>query len=288
MNDRQRMILTRLVTGSLLLLLLLRLSEHAMLSGLASPRLFNVEVDLTYWLYKASGIPDFLVGHPAVAILFDILLFVSGLLTFWRPFNRIAIFFFAVLLFMYALTFDLYATHHLGQVAGFMIVLWPFLIRDNRKCWLAWEGMRYFACFIYFSAFCWKILPGNSFYDLHQGTIAFKSNLVDYIALNPGSNMTAVYSWFLRHEWLLNIGDKSIFLLEGVMVIGFFTRKYDRYLIWIPIIVHVVTYFFADVFFIELLVVDLSFLSLSQLDRLSRVLSLSDAPARQRKAISPR
>src|SRR5579872_3446110 len=270
MTDRQRMTLTRLVTGSLLLLLALRWFEHATLSRLASPPLSGAGMDITYWLFKDSGIPGFLVHHQAAAVIFDLLMFSSGLLAFLRPFNRGAILAFAVLVFVYALTFNLFAAAHMAQVSGFMVVLWPFLIRDNKKFGLAWEGMRYFTCFIYFTAFFWKIAPGHSFYYLHQGSATFKTNLVDYLVLNPHTFMTTVYRWFLRHPWLLDVGEKGVVLLEGTMIIGWFTRKIDRYLIWVPVAIHVITYYFSDVFFIELLVLDLSLLSTPQLERIAR------------------
>jgi len=74
-------------------------------------------------------------------------------------------------------------------------------------------------------------------------------------------------------------------LLEGIMVVGFFTKKYDRWLIWVPVVIHVTTYFFSDVFFIELLVVDLSFLSVTQLDRLGKIVSGLYQPEKQKTAI---
>jgi hypothetical protein len=285
MNKPQRITLTRLVTGAILFFLTLRLAEHAMLSGLQSPPLFRVEVDFTYWLFRESGIPAWIVQHRAAAILFDILLFSSGLLSFALPLNRKILAIFALLLFTYALTFDLYATHHLATVYGLMVVLLPFLVYDNDKFTLVWEGMRYFTCFIYFIAFIWKTCIGNSFYYLHQGASTFKNNLVDYISLNPDSRMTYFYEWFLRHEWVLNAGEKGLVFLEGIMLVGFFTKKYDRWLIWVPVVIHVTTYFFSDVFFIELLVVDLSFLSVAQLDRLEKIVSGFYRSEKQKKAI---
>jgi hypothetical protein len=285
MNNRQRITLTRLVTGTILLFLTLRLAEHAMLSALQSPPLFAVELDFTYWLFRASGIPAWIVQHRAVAILFDISLFSSGMLSFLLPLNRKILAVFALLLFIYAMTFNLYATHHLAQVYGLMVVMLPFLVGNNDKFTLAWEGMRYFTCFIYFMAFIWKTCIGNSFYYLQQGASTFKNNLVDYMSLNPGSGMTNFYEWFLRHEWVLNAGEKGLVLLEGIMVAGFFTKKYDRWLIWVPVAIHVTTYFFSDVFFIELLVVDLTFLSVSQLDLLGKMFSGLYRPEKQKKAI---
>ena len=285
MNNRQRITLTRLVTGAILLFLTLRLAEHAMLSELQSPPLFTVEIDFTYWLFRESGIPAWIMQHRAAAILFDILLFSSGLLSFALPLNRKILAVFALLLFLYAMIFDLYATHHLAQVYGLMIVMLPFLVGNNDKFTLAWEGMRYFTCFIYFMAFIWKTCIGQSFYYLQQGADTFKNNLVSFISLNPDTRMTHFYEWFLRHEWILNTGEKGLVLLEGIMVAGFFTKKYDRWLIWVPVMIHVTTYFFSDVFFIELLVVDLSFLSITQLDRLGKIVSGLYQPEKQKTAI---
>jgi len=268
MTNTQRSTLTRLVTGSILFFLLLRLSQHATLSGILAPPLFAAELDMTYWIYKTMRIPDLIVNNRAGAIIFDCLLFSTGILSFLYPLQRKWIIPFSVLLFFYVITFCGFATHHLGQVFGYMVVLLPFWVADNYKFSLAWEGMRYLTCLVYTLAFAWKIFLGNSFYFLQQGAGSFKANLVDYIYLNPDNLLTHFYEWWLRHEWLLNAGDKLVIILEGVMVIGFFTRKHDKVLIWIPVFIHVATYFFSDVFFIELLVIDLSLLSCRQLDRI--------------------
>jgi hypothetical protein len=270
MDNGQRIVLTRLVTGGLLFLLFLRWAEHATLSGLASPPLFTMELDITYWLLSLSGIPAFIVHSGAVAKLFDMLLFGTGLLSFLFPLNRKWIISFSILLFLYAISFNTYATHHVGQVSGFMIVLLPFWVRDNDVFYMGWQAMRYYTCFVYVMAFIWKTLINDSFYYLDQGVNSFKKNLFDYIYQNPDNQLTQAYQWLLRHQWTLNTGEKLIIALEGIMTIGFFTRKYDKLLIWIPVAIHVATYFFADVFFIELLIIDLSFLSLSQLDRIRR------------------
>lgn len=270
MENKQRIVLARLVTGSILLFLLLRWSEQTTLSQLLSPPMSAVELDLTYWLYKLSGLPSLIVYNKTGAILFDSLLFLTGLLSFLFPLQRRWIIPFSILLFIYVLSVNAFAMHHLGQVSGFMVVLLPFWIADNFKFSLAAEGMRYFTCFIYFMAFIWKTFIGNSFYYLHQGAGSFKSNLIDYIWLNPHNLLTLAYKWTIRHEWLLDGGEKLIILLEGIMIIGFFTKKYDSILIWVPVIIHVATYFFADVFFIELLVLDLFFLSSRQLELIGR------------------
>jgi hypothetical protein len=65
------------------------------------------------------------------------------------------------------------------------------------------------------------------------------------------------------------MGTIFIFLLEGVMVIGFFTKKFDSLILFLPILIHAATYLFADVFFFDMLIGVLSFLSMRQILRLA-------------------
>jgi hypothetical protein len=270
MDSKQRIILTRLVTGAILLLLLLRWTEHATLSGIESPPLFSTGLDITYWLYILSGMPAVIIHNRIGSIVFDLFMFGSGVLSFVFPLQRKWLIGFSILLFVYGVSINAFSTSHSGQVWGYMIVLMPFWVGNNDKCYFAWQAMRYYTCYIYVMAFVWKTLLSGSFWYPYQGINSFKLNLFDYIYQNPDNMMTHFYKWFIRHEWVLNGGEKFVILLEGIMVIGFFTKKYDKWLIWAPVAIHGLTYLFADVFYIELLVLDISLLSLSQLSRLGK------------------
>jgi hypothetical protein len=80
--------------------------------------------------------------------------------------------------------------------------------------------------------------------------------------------MSSVIKFTITHPLLLNSGLMLIYLLEAIMVIGFFTKKWDHFLLWIPIIVHLSTYFFSDVYFLEMLIGILPFLSNSFINSL--------------------
>ncbi|MEO6330037.1 MAG: hypothetical protein ABIO55_13965, partial [Ginsengibacter sp.] len=116
-----------------------------------------------------------------------------------------------------------------------------------------------YICYIYVMSFIWKIGINNSFFYWNQGVGSAKINLAEYIYHNPDSYMSSIFNFFLAHPLLLNTGNTFIFLLEGLMVIGFFTKKYDRLLMVFPMIIHLGTYIFADVFFIEMLVLIFAF-----------------------------
>ncbi|HTQ63293.1 MAG TPA: hypothetical protein VMI12_00770 [Puia sp.] len=269
MSSGQRIIITRCIIIYILCFLLLRFIEYTTPSRLLSPPLFNLQLDITYWVYALLGIPEIIVHNPIGAVIFDFLLFLTGIFAIIFPLNRYFVISFTLLTIIYVLTFNAFATHHSHSMAGMMVILLPFWVADNEKCFLLWQGIRYYTCYIYSISFIWKTFIGSSFFNWEQGVGTFKSNLVDYLYHNPETLLSGFYRWCIREEWFLNIGNIFIVLLEGFMMIGFFTKKYDKILFWFPIIIHVTTYFFSDVLFFELLVLDFSLLNMNQFERMN-------------------
>jgi hypothetical protein len=152
-------------------------------------------------------------------------------------------------------------------MCGVVLILWPFAFRNQEYFNRLWEGLRYLTCFIYFMSFYWKAFIGDSFYQFNHGLLSVQGNLAEYIYHNPGTLLTGFYQWMIAHPILLNIGNTALFLLEGVMLVGLFTRILDHLLFWIPVLVHVAGYFFSDVFFMEMLVLDFTLLPLAWLPK---------------------
>ena len=270
MNTFQRTLKTRIVISYILFFLIVRFFEHVTPSGLLSPPLALVQMDVTYWGYQLAGISDLIVHNQAGAWLFDMLLFLTGFLSLIFPLNRPVIISFTIALFLYVISFNCFAMHHTHMLTGFMIILFPFWVSDIRKTFLLWQGIRYYTCLIYAMAFIWKVFITKSFFNLHQGIGIFKVNLADYLYHNPETFMSAFYRFCIRESWILNLGCIIIVLLEGLMIIGFFTKKLDKILIWVPVLIHAATYLFVDVFFGEMLVLNFAFLSLQQIDQIGK------------------
>jgi hypothetical protein len=270
MTNKQRIILTRIVVGYILFFLFLRLFEHTTPSGLMKPPLFKVQMDIAYWAYELSHIPDLIIYNKTGAICFDCLLFGSGCLCFIFPLQTRWIIPFSIGVFIYVLTLNTFGMHHAHAMSGMMIVLLPFWVADNARFYLFWQGIRYYTCYLYGMAFVWKTLIGDSFFNWQQGIGSFKINLVTYMYHNPGTLLSGFYRWCIREDWFLNAGNVLIVLLEASMILGFFTKKWDRLLFWFPVIIHLTTYFFSEVLFLELLVLDFSLLTTNQLDSLSQ------------------
>jgi hypothetical protein len=270
MTTQQRIILTRLLIGYMLCFLFLRFFEHATPSGIMQPPLFNVQMDISYWAFRLSPLPMLIVYNPIGAIIFDALLLGFGIASFLFPLKTWLIISFSIFIFIFILTANGFGMHHAHWMTGIMIVLFPFWFKDNTRCKQLWEGIRYYTCFLYVMAFIWKTGIGNSFFNWQQGIGTFKLNLVTYLYQNPEGWLSGFFRWCIRESWFLNTGNVLIMIMEASMIIGFFTKRWDRILFWFPIIIHLATYLFSDVLFLELLILDVSFLNMNQLDRLSQ------------------
>ena len=253
-EDKERVVLCRLVFSFILLCLVFRFLLNATPSHLLQPPLFNLNLDLTYWLYQYFKIPQLVVYNHIGAIIFDLFLFVLCIMALFFPSKKIIIIFFSVTFLVYAITYNTYIVHHAHPLTVLTLITVPFWFTKFKNWKLMWEGMRYYVCYVYTMSFIWKAVISNSFFYRNQGVGSAKLNLAEYIYHHPGTFMTSVYTFFIAHPYLLNIGNTFIFLLEGLMVVGFFTKKYDRILMILPVIIHLSTYIFADVFFIEMLV----------------------------------
>lgn len=268
--EKVRIVISRLVFGFMFIFLLFRFFLHVTPSHLLQPSLFILNFDFSYWAYKFSGLPNLIIYNQTGAVFFDCCLFLFCFLSILFPLKQIFVMPFGILFLIYAITYNTFIVHHAHPLAVMTLITLPFWVKKNESWKLLWEGMRYYICYIYALSFIWKVFLGKAFWDWNQGVITTKYNLVEYIYHNPDSTMTSIYKFFITHPLLLNAGNTFVILLEGLMVIGFFTKKYDRYLIWLPVIIHLSTYFFADVFFIEWLVLIFVFFTKKDIDTITK------------------
>lgn len=238
------------------------------------PPLSSGAMDPSYWIMRLTGILRLIVENHTASVIYDILLFSAGILSFLFPLKRIFIIPFSILLFLFVFIYNSYILHHNETMAGVCIVLIAFWPKDNENCSLLWQGVRYFTCFVYPMSVFWKSVFGNAIYYWPQGTGSFKANLVEFMYMNPHSVSASVGRWFLQHGWMLNTGIVMVHMMELLMAIGLFTKKFDRILFWFPVFIHVSSYFFADVFYLEMLVVDISLLSMLQIAGIGKKLPL--------------
>jgi len=259
--NREKM--ARWTFGFAFFIFVYRLLTHSLVHQMRQPVLYETDFDYTYWLYHLTGIPRLLTGNNAIAWIFDIsLLFVT--LYCWADSGRRrwAVLCCAIGWTLYGLTYNSYSHHHNVSIIGVMVLPYAFLVRKEKKFRLMWEGVRYFYLYIFADAFIHKALIRHSLFFLPNGAEFIKTNQALYMVQHPDSLLTGLYAWVITHPIVAYMGFVMMIFLQGCMLIGFLTRKWDRWLFWIPILFHTMNLLFIDVFFYELLILNLTLLPL--------------------------
>jgi hypothetical protein len=257
--DRRRM--CRIVFTFILFSLAYSWFSDTLVHQLRGPVLRYPYVDLSYWVFHLAGIPGFISGDPVIAWLFDGALIGCCMLVLVFPDRRIFAGLFFGLYFIYFILFNSYGLLHTSSKIGILLMPLPFLARGTRAFGLLWQGMRYFACFAYADAFLWKLFRGTWLYA-QQGVEIIKENLTPYLYFHPHTLQTGIYTWCLQHAGFTNGLFVAGFLAEGVFLVGFFTRRFDRYLFLLSILLPVGFLFLSDAFFFELIILGLTLLDL--------------------------
>lgn len=270
----KRKVVGRLVFSFIFLSLSFRFFIHATPSHFLEPVLFQLNFDFTYWLFKLSGMPNVIIENRIGSIVFDFLLITSSFLCILFPSKKLICILFGCLFFIYAISYNTYSVHHAHPLAIMTLISIPFFFHNIQNWNFLWESIRYYVCYLYAISFIWKLFIGKSLLFWNMGVNSFKLNLVEYMYDFPNTTLTSLYKNLIANPVILNIGTIFIFLLEGLMIIGFFTRRFDYVLLFIPIIIHTATYFFADVFFMDMLIGCFAFLSIQRIKQISQYFPL--------------
>jgi hypothetical protein len=251
--DNKRVLIGRMVFSFILFVLIYFTISNVLFHQLRSPVLKYPYVDPVYWLMHWLKIPDAIVSNYSVAYVFDIILFAGCIGCIVFPLKRIFVALFLLTYFIYFISFNSYGGHHTHAGIGILLIPIPFLFRKNITFSLLWQALRYYTLFIYVSAFLWKLFR-LSFINEDQGLLILKNNVTAYLYYNPGAWLSKIYWWLLQNPVWVNAMYIGGFILEGLFIIGFFTKKYDKYLLLISLIMVIGFWLLADALFFQLLV----------------------------------
>ena len=253
--DNKKILLCRIVFAFILFVLMYAAASNTLFHQLQSPVLKYPYVDPVYWLMHLLRIPDTVVSNYTVAYVFDILLFISCTACIVFPLKRISVLLFLVIYFIYFITLNSYGGHHTHAGVGVLLIPIPFLFRKNITFSLLWQALRYYTLFIYVSAFLWKLFR-LSFLQEYHGLLILENNLAPYLYYNPGTWLSKFYWWIVQNALLADAMYRLGFVLEGLFIVGFFTRRYDKYLLLISLFLITGFWLLADALFFQLLILN--------------------------------
>ncbi len=226
-----------------------RYYSHVLPHQLKNPDLFNLGFDPLYIIYHLLNVGHILTNEN-YSYIFTILLLFFTVYPIINPYNRTFLIIYALLYLSYFIVLNTYLTFHAHYMSCILLLNVCFIFKKDINFNFIWEFMRYFICWIYFSAFIWKIINGSLF-QASFGLEIIKTSQASYIYSNPNSFWSSFYFFFLSNPILTSLGTLTIFLMEALFVIGFFTKKLDGLLILSIFIIHLTVYLFVDTLFIE-------------------------------------
>lgn len=259
LNRDQFDVLTRVFFGWILLALLWRWHDGAMLSQLEAPVLGNVYKDLTFWGVELLGLPAYLTSHCWAGILLDGAMTASVLAMILLPRNVLFARLYCATILVYFIVHTNYANHHYRPIIGLLLAGVPFVFRSLDRNNFTFQAVRYYVLFVYSSAGSYKVFRG-SWLNLDQMTGIIENTQLELLLAHPDGWHAQLFTWLLQHEpvsWALFL---LATLMELVFLIGYFTRRFDPWLFATAMSLHIGFYFTMRFFAFELIVLDLTLL----------------------------
>ena len=266
-SQRQTDFLCRLVFTVILIDLIFSVLSNTLIHQLQSPVLKFAYVDPTFWVMHLLHIPELISSNFYLSWFWDVVLFSSciGILIF--PGKKWIIVVFIIFYFVYYVIFNSYGAHHTHSLVPFLIAPVPFLF-SKKSFTFSWQALRYFLLFTYSAAFLWKFFR-FSWLQSNQGILIVKKNLAPYLFFNQHTFLADIYFWVLNHPFFTEAIFFAGFILEGLFIIGFFTKKFDCVLFIISLLLPFGFWFMADAVFYELVILSVTLLPVSAIVKFS-------------------
>lgn len=246
--DRHRF--ARLYYGLVLIYLANRYFNHMLLSQLYQPELTYMGTDLTYIFFSWSGITQFFTGKFWAALGLDLLLAGSALASFIFTRQKISSWVFTVALFIYIVAGYSVLCFHKHNLTGLWFASLMFLAVGETAFSLLFELVRMYAVFSYASAGFWKFfrdvwnLPGHF-------ALIVKVDALAYLAQHPDTWLAKVLSWLIIHPAQLDNMMVLSSFIQLSFVIGFFTKRFDKYFLLYALTFHLLSLLLLRAYFFE-------------------------------------
>lgn len=245
--------------GAILVLLFYRFIQSVLLSQMGQPLVPFAPNDFVYQLFYNSGIMQFVLAHPFVASVLDMLLFLLPILAMVTG-RRLFIIGTSAGLLLYQFIFNLVTYHNYHGLVGAVLLTIPFWSKKQERFELLWQGIRYYWLYVFASAGLWKLLRGSAFHDGQLSAVLMAQQL-DLLLQHPDSWKAQIIEYLISHKAVANSVLLVNVALQLSFLIGFFTRRFDYLLIGLSFLFCIANYFVMHIVSAELLVLNLTLLN---------------------------
>jgi len=215
-------------------LLLLYKWMNGMLLYQLQPSFFYNRFDLLTWYFMKTGIHQWLLNNPIGWALFDIVFYTAPLLLLLisskaKRWLKPAAIVLLLINWIYVQCYTLYPSNSIEGHLAWLLFPIAFIPSNPKTFNLLLKGLRYFFLFFFASAGVWKIIQGGVFNINQMSGVLLMQH--QELLTNSDNLQTHILTWLIQHPGIGYSLYLGATIIELVFIIGFFTRKYDRWLI---------------------------------------------------------
>jgi hypothetical protein len=219
--------------------------------------LFNTRFDGVSWLFMQVGLHKFVAANSYAPLVFDIA-FYSMPAIFYIAYlkNAKLAASLAVLMFvvnwLYVQVFTLFPTN---SIEGHVVwLLYPiiFMAVSVKNFYFLVHAARYYFLYFFVSAGIWKLVHGGIFNPQQMSAVLINQHK-ELLVSSPDYWLSNLYYWLIGKSTIGYALYIIATLLELSFVIGFFTKKYDKLLIWLFLLFLIFDHFIMRIPYYEIL-----------------------------------
>ena len=244
-----RTLIARVVFCWLFCILVYFFGTHTLLSQLQQPVFIYSGSDNTFWLLHYLRIPHFFLQHYWAALLFDIAITTSCIVCIILPQQKVCTYITVIGIWVLHFCYSSAAGKQYAQI-GYLLPPIALLVFNQKKFALSWQLIRYWICFLYSSAGIYKMIYGGFFY-VHNMSNILKQMNAEWLFFNSNTVQANCIYFLIHHPFCAQLFYQAAVCIETAFIIGFFTKKMDKYLVAILILFHIGNYFLLHISFIE-------------------------------------
>ena len=225
-REHARLQLSRLLALALLLIWISRLYQCIGLSQLMQPIFFDSKADRFYWLLDSMGILNALINFMPLSVTVDALLLLLPILMIAYPSNKYYSLIYLPTIVLYFSAYSVAATHQEHTLIGAIAAAFLLCFKNSLRFSSVFSALRFYTCFMMFSAALWKIGRGSLWLE-GQMTNILKTQHAALISNNESSLYSSWINYLIDNPTFADILWWGAALIEISFIIGFFSRKFD-------------------------------------------------------------
>lgn len=221
--------MARVIFAWLFAILVFFFFKNSLLSQLQQPAPDLQAGTDTFSLLHILYLPEYLLHHYRAALGFDILLTCSCIICVIIPQQRLFTFISIAGVWILFCAYCSVPGEHYVQT-GYLLAPLPFLALKDRKFSLYWNLFRYGVCLLYVSVGVYKIYFAGAGHIDQLAHILLKENAGWLLFTEATPHLQATDCLLQVPEFLPWYFRASI-VIDLLLVLGFFTKKFDKWLL---------------------------------------------------------